>query len=84
MAAHDSLDRRSYRWLWHFIRRAALVATASMSDYQLMNAQFEQGRLNIDRIRQEMRWEPYKALAVILAGVAAMCGVILGVAHLIH
>jgi hypothetical protein len=31
-----------------------------------------------------MRWEPYKAIATILAATAAMAGVIIGVAHLIH
>jgi hypothetical protein len=29
-----------------------------------------QGRLNIDRIRQEIRWEPWKAFAAMI-GVAA-------------
>lgn len=57
----------------------------------LMNAQIE--KLNIERdklsaeaerFRQEMRWEPYKAFAAILAGVAAMGGVILAVAHFIR
>ena len=42
------------------------------------------GRLDIERLRQEMRWEPYKAFATIIAGVAAMTGVILAVAHFIR
>jgi hypothetical protein len=57
----------------------------------LMNAQIE--KLNIERdklsaeaerFRQEMRWEPYKAFATIIAGIAAMTGVILAVAHYIR
>jgi len=38
----------------------------------------------IEKLRQEMKWEPYKAIAAILAATAAMAGVILGVAHLLH
>ena len=38
-------------------------------------------RLNMKRLEQEMRWAPYKAFATIIAGVAAMAGVILAVAH---
>ena len=38
----------------------------------------------IDKFRQEMRWQPYVAFATILAGVAAMAGVILAVAHFIR
>jgi len=38
----------------------------------------------IEKLRQEMRWEPWKAVAGILAATAAIAGVILGVAHLIH
>ena len=41
-------------------------------------------RLNMKRFEQEMRWEPYKAFATIIAGVAAMAGVILAVAHFIR
>jgi len=37
----------------------------------------------IDLLRQQMRWEPYKAVAAVSAGVAAMAGVILAVAHFI-
>ena len=58
---------------------------------ELMMVQIDKDRLDIERIRQdiersrqEMRWEPYKAVAVILAGAAAMTGVILAVAHIIH
>jgi hypothetical protein len=51
---------------------------------ELMKAQIDKSRLDIDRIRQEMRWEPWKALAGITAAVAAMAGIILGVSHLIR
>jgi hypothetical protein len=50
---------------------------------ELMATQIDKNRLDIDRVRQEMRWEPWKALAGILVAVAAMAGVILGVAHLL-
>lgn len=40
-------------------------------------------RLEMDRFRQEMRWQPYLAIATILGGVAAMSGVILAVSHFI-
>jgi hypothetical protein len=50
----------------------------------LMKTQIDQGRVNIDKMRQEMRWEPYKALAAIVAAAAAISGIILGVAHLLH
>jgi hypothetical protein len=51
---------------------------------ELMTVQIDKTRLDMQRVRQEMRWEPYKALAAILAGVAAVSGIIVGVAHLIH
>jgi hypothetical protein len=61
----------------------------------LMSAQlekFQAERIKLDaeaeRFRQEMRWEPYKAFAAIVAGFlgasAAMVGVILAVAHYIR
>jgi hypothetical protein len=50
----------------------------------LMQSQIDKARLDIERVRQEMRGEPWKALAGILVGVAAIAGIILGVAHLIH
>jgi len=47
-----------------------------------MQTQMDNGRSNIERIRQdserfrqEMRWEPWKALGTILAAVVAMWGV---------
>jgi len=51
---------------------------------ELMQTQIDNNRLNMKRIEQEMRWEPYKAFATIIAGVAAMAGVILAVAHFIR
>jgi hypothetical protein len=38
----------------------------------------------IDKFRQEVRGLPFVALAAILVAVAAVAGIILGVAHLIH
>jgi hypothetical protein len=38
----------------------------------------------IDKFRQEMRWQPYVALATILAGIAAVAGIILAVSKFIH
>jgi hypothetical protein len=49
-----------------------------------VNLHIDKTRLDIDRVRQELKWEPYKAFAAIIAGVAAMSGIILAVAHLIH
>ena len=51
---------------------------------QLLMAQLDKTRLDIDRVRQEMRWEPWKAAAGIAAGVVAVAGIILAVAHVIH
>jgi hypothetical protein len=51
---------------------------------ELMAVQIDKGRLDIDRVRQEMRWEPWKALAGIVAACAAIVGIILGLAHLVH
>ena len=61
----------------------------------LMNAQIE--KLNIERdklsaeaerFRQEMKWEPYKALVAVVGGIlgasAAMTAAILAVAHYIR
>jgi len=35
-------------------------------------------------MKREMRWQPWLAMATILAATAAMAGVIIGVAHLLH
>ena len=53
-------------------------------EIQLMALQIDKTRLDIDRVRQELKYEPYKAFAAIVAGVAAMAGIILAVAHIIH
>lgn len=49
-----------------------------------MALQIDKTRLDIDRVRQEMRWAVPKALAVILGAAVALAGVILAVAHVIH
>ena len=49
-----------------------------------LNVEKEKLQAEAERFRQEMKWEPYKAFAAIIAGVAAMCGVILAVAHFIR
>jgi hypothetical protein len=55
---------------------------------ELMTVQIDKGRVDIEKLRAEIRhmerWEPWKALAAILTGVAAMAGVMLAVAHFIH
>ncbi len=51
---------------------------------ELMKTQIDEGRLNIDKLRQEMKWEPWKALAAIIAASAAMVGVILALSHVIR
>lgn len=52
-------------------------------EMELMAVQIDKGRLDIERVRQEMKWEGAKALAAITAGVAAVAGIILGLAHLL-
>lgn len=51
---------------------------------ELMQTQIDKNRLDLVRLRQEMRWEPWKALAAIIGASAAMVGVILALAHIIH
>ena len=51
---------------------------------ELMQTQIDNNRFSIERLRQEMRWEPYKALAVIVTSIVAVSGLILGLAHFIH
>jgi hypothetical protein len=50
----------------------------------LLELQMTKTEYDINRVRQEMRWEPYKAIAAILVGIVAAAGLILGVAHIIH
>ena len=45
-----------------------------------MKIQIDEGRVNIDKMRQEMRWEPYKALAAIIGAAVAMMGATLALA----
>ena len=53
-----------------------------------LNAESDKMRAEAERFRQEMRWEPYKAFAAIVAGFfgasAVMLGAILAVAHYIR
>jgi hypothetical protein len=51
---------------------------------ELMKTQIDKGRLDMKRIEQEMRWEPWRAFAAFATGVAAVSGIILAVAHLLH
>ena len=54
-------------------------------EIELMKAQIDHTRLNMEKLRQDLGWEPWKAFAAILGsllvGTAAMAGVILTVAH---
>ena len=47
---------------------------------ELMKAQIDHTRLNMEKLRQDLRWEPWKALAAMVAGTAAMAGAILALA----
>lgn len=46
--------------------------------------EIDKDRLDMDRIHQEMKWEPWKALAAIIAAGVAFAGIILAVAHVIR
>ena len=58
--------------------------TTADNDDEERSLRIELMKTQIDKFRQEMRWEPYKAFAAIIAGTAAMAGIILGVAHLMR
>ena len=45
---------------------------------------FDDGRLDLDRLRQELRLAPYKALVTIILATVACMGIILAVARVIH
>jgi hypothetical protein len=47
---------------------------------ELMKVQIDHERLDMDKLRREMRWEPWKAMAALLGGTAAMAGAILALA----
>lgn len=49
-----------------------------------MTTQIDKNRLDIEHVRQQMQWQPWIALATLLAAVAALSGVILGLAHLLR
>lgn len=65
------------------VRRVTDDERQDLKDKLLM-AQIDKTNLDLARLRQEMRWEPWKALAGIAAGVVAVAGIILAVAHVIH
>jgi hypothetical protein len=44
---------------------------------ELMQVQIDHGRVNLDKMRQEMRWEPWKALAALFAAGALFVGSVL-------
>lgn len=45
-----------------------------------MDPQIDHGRVDMAKVRQEMRWEPYKAIAAIIGAAAAMMAVTLALA----
>jgi hypothetical protein len=53
-------------------------------EIELMKAQIDHTRLDMEKLRQDLRWEPWKAFATILGGIlvglAAMLGAVLGLA----
>ena len=53
-------------------------------EIELMKAQIDQTRLNMEKLQQDLRWEPWKAFATILGGIlvgiAAMVGAVVGLA----
>ena len=49
-----------------------------------MQVQIDHQRIDIERIRQEMRWQVPKAIAAIVVAAAAMLGAIIGLSHFIR
>jgi hypothetical protein len=47
---------------------------------ELMKAQIDHTRVDMAKLAREMRWEPWKAMAAMFAGTAAMAGAILALA----
>lgn len=45
-----------------------------------MKAQIDHTRVDMAKLQREMRWEPWKALAALFGGTAAMAGAILALA----
>ena len=54
------------------------------ADLERIRQQIEKDRIQADRLRQEMKWEPYKAIAAFVVGVAAFGGLVIAVSHVIH
>lgn len=46
-----------------------------------MTAQIDKTRVDIEKLRHEMRWEPWKALASFLLATAAMTTAVVALAH---
>lgn len=51
---------------------------------ELMKTEIDHNRIDMTRLRQEMRLEPYKAVAAFLAAAAAFGGIIVALAHWTH
>jgi phytoene/squalene synthetase len=47
---------------------------------ELMKAEIDHHRLDMRKLEQDLRWEPWKALAAFLAAAAAFGGAVLGLA----
>jgi hypothetical protein len=48
---------------------------------RLMNAQLEETLARTERFRQELRWEPWKALAALIGAAAIFLGGVLALAN---
>jgi hypothetical protein len=48
---------------------------------RLMNAQLEETLTRTERFRQELRWEPWKALAALIGATAIFLGSVLALAN---
>jgi len=53
-------------------------------DQEEQDLRIEMMKTQHDLFKSQLRWETWKAIATIGAAVAAMAGIILGVAHVIH
>jgi hypothetical protein len=53
-------------------------------DQEEQDIRIDQMTINIEKIRSDLRWEPWKALAAILAAATVMLGAIIGLANWWH
>lgn len=57
-------------------------------EIELMTVQIDKGRVDIEKLQAEIRhmerWEPVKAIAAVIAAMAAGIAAIVGLAHLIR